>query len=104
METRNATKKEKTPFYSRWWGNITNYLEGWKNYFWDMFNPSEETQSNDAERRLRRSHETTTRVVETATALSGFARQFRIEREGNYGAREFMKIVEPDVFADYATK
>ena len=80
-------KKEKTPFYSRWWGNITTYLEGWKNYFWDMFNPSQETQSN----------ETTARVTETATALSGFARQFRIEREGNYGAREFMKIVEPDV-------
>ena len=80
------TKKDKTPFYSRWWGNITNYLEGWKNYFWDMFNPSQQTQKNE-----------TTTVTETATGLGGFARRFRIEREGNHGARKFMKIVEPDV-------
>ena len=38
-----------------------------------------------------------TRVTETATALSGFARQFRIQREGNYDEIEFMQIVKPDV-------
>ena len=101
MDRRNATKRDETPFYSRWWGNITNYLEGWKNYFWDMFNtsPSQETPTeiNDAERRLRRSHEPTTRDKETATALGGFARQFRIEREGNFDEIEFMQIVKPDV-------
>ena len=38
-----------------------------------------------------------TRVTETATALSGFARQFRIQKEGNYDEMEFMQIVKPDV-------
>ena len=101
MASKTSNPKNQTPFYSRWWGNITNYLEGWKNYFWDMFNPSPSqetpTEINDAERPLRRSHEPTTRVTETATALSGFARQFRIQREGNYDEIEFMPIVKPDV-------
>ena len=44
MERQNVSNpKHETPFYSRWWGNITNYLEGWKNYFWDMFNPKKVT-------------------------------------------------------------
>ena len=91
MASKTSNPKNQTPFYSRWWGNITNYLEGWKNYFWDMFNhsPSQETPTEI--------NEPTTRVTETATALSGFARQFRIQREGNYDEIEFMQIVKPDV-------
>ena len=44
----------------------------------------------------RRSRSRTTRITETETAFRGFARQLRIEREGNHGAREFMQIVKPD--------
>ena len=91
MASKTSNPKNQTPFYSRWCGNITNYLEGWKNYFWDMFShsPSQETPTEISE--------PTTRVTETATALSGFARQFRIQREGNYDEIEFMQIVKPDV-------
>ena len=38
-----------------------------------------------------------TRVTETATALSGFARQFRIKTEGNFDESEFLQFVKPDV-------
>ena len=37
------------------------------------------------------------KITETATALSGFARQFRIETEGNFDEREFLQFVKPDV-------
>ena len=30
MASKTSNPENQTPFYSRWWGNITNYLEGWK--------------------------------------------------------------------------
>ena len=59
----------------------------------------EETEKDRKIRKIkeinRRSR--TTRITETETAFRGFARQFRIERDGNHGGREFMQIVKPDV-------
>ena len=46
---------------------------------------------------INRRSRTRQTITERASALRGFARQFRIEREGNHGAREFMQIVRTDV-------
>ena len=37
------------------------------------------------------------RITPTASALNGFATQFRIEGEGSQGQREFMQIARPEV-------
>ena len=75
MERQNVSNlnpKNEAPFYSRWWGNITNYLEGWKNYFWNMFNPKSENSAPSQKTPSQRNE--TTRVTHTASALEGFVR------------------------------
>ena len=92
METQNISNlKNQTHFYSRWWGNITNYLEGWNFFFWNMFTPKNDNQEKSTERNE------TTRVKETESALNGFAKQYRIEANGIHGTLEFMEIIKPEV-------
>ena len=38
------------------------------------------------------------RISQTANALRGFARQFKIEDVEGFGPREFMQISKPEVF------
>ena len=57
----------------------------------------EEIEKDEKISKIKEKNRKRTKVTETATALSGFARQFRIQKEGNYDEMEFMQIVKPDV-------
>ena len=57
----------------------------------------EEIEKDKKISKLKEINRIRAKITETATALSGFARQFRIESEGNFDESEFMQFVKPDV-------
>ena len=57
----------------------------------------EEIEKDKKISKLKEINRIRAKITETATALSGFARQFRVESEGNFDESEFMQFVKPDV-------
>ena len=57
----------------------------------------EEIEKDKKISKLKEINRIRAKITETSTALSGSARQFRIETEGNFDEREFLQFVKPDV-------
>ena len=57
----------------------------------------EEIEKDEKITKLKEINRIRAKMTETGSALSGFARQFRIKTEGNYDESEFLQFVKPDV-------